>query len=114
MQSKTGNHIFLPHVTAVSRGPKRAAASILPDRTKPTCHPEYVLSTKAGPFQGMKKGSFKVPVNVQISENQLLIQDLRPLPKFLSCTPKFSQVDTGVGRLCHKFLWLWLPCLAGV
>lgn len=71
-------------------------------------------STKAAPFQGMKKSSFNVSVNVQISENQLFIQDLRPLPKFLSCMPKFSQVDTGLGCLHHKFLWLWLPCLAGV
>lgn len=106
---------FSPTLTAISRGPKKAAQPLysLSAQSQPAIQNAFSVP-KQPLFKGMKKDSFNVPVNGQISENQLLIQGLRPFPKFLSSVPKFSQVDTGLGRLHHKFLWLWLPCLAGV
>lgn len=93
-----------PVLTAISRGPKKAAASVLPERTKPACHPERVLGTKAAPFQGDEERQFQCPSQRSNLRKPTFDPRLQTFPKVLRLHAKILSGRHGLGRLHHKFL----------
>lgn len=98
MQSKTGSLIYLPTATpAVPGGLKNLVASVVPNNTKLTCHPECYSPYQASPFQHPEESQFKC--SSQCS-------DSGSFPKVVKLHAKNPQADAKFGCLGHKFLLL--------
>lgn len=87
-KAKQATTSFSPVLTAISRRPKKAAASVLPERTKPACHPERVLGTKAAPFQGDEERQFQCPSQQSNLRKPTFDPRLETFPKVLKLHAK--------------------------